>query len=584
MRTNNLLATGGMKQQGGTVDPVSGNAVPVGSLQNEVRDDVPAQLSPGEFVFPADVTRYIGLDKLMQIREAAKEGLQKMDSMGQMGNSEEVAGGSGNEDQFSSHIDDIISTVDGKENVKKFAGGGGVNTSDYSGAPLSGFKMELYEDPKTKITRYIPSLDGKPLLPIPSGYIKKVGVAPVETTTTTPTSANIVDDMSKRGGGGGSNKVGDGTDTTGGAGGKETPEGFGGLQGGTGGTFAKLVGLLPGPLGLLGSAAAKFFTQEQNKRIAAANAKAIDASALSSMGFSAESIKAAQEATAKATLEGKSAKEIAVAAANAASLGVATGAPKDSLDALIGITNGFNTMTNEQAKINLQETNVNASLAAAGLEGQVPAGMWAMVVRDIQMGYPAEAAVQRAIEASDAAAAKEAKDAQDAKETQDAKDAAAANMAALAKEAKDAQDAQDAKDAAAANMAAVAKEAKDAQDAKDAKDAAAAKEAQDAKDAQDAKEAKDATDAAAASIAMAKETQDAKEAQDSKDAAAANMAAFAKEAVQDTADATIRADAQTVSRWSSDVNGGGRGSDTSGGRYSGDNSGDNKGWGSRDAG
>ena len=120
MLTNNLLATGGMKQQGGTVDPVSGNTVPVGALKNEVRDDVDAKLSDGEFVFPADVTRYIGLDKLMQIRDAAKQGLQKMDSMGQMGNAEEVAGENDNEDQFSSHIDDIIATVDGKENVKKW--------------------------------------------------------------------------------------------------------------------------------------------------------------------------------------------------------------------------------------------------------------------------------------------------------------------------------------------------------------------------------------------------------------------------------------------------------------------------------
>ena len=57
MLTNNLLATGGMKQQGGTVDPVSGNTVPVGALKNEVRDDVPAQLSDGEFVFAHAVER-----------------------------------------------------------------------------------------------------------------------------------------------------------------------------------------------------------------------------------------------------------------------------------------------------------------------------------------------------------------------------------------------------------------------------------------------------------------------------------------------------------------------------------------------
>jgi len=81
---------GGLMQEGGTVDPESGNEVPVGSMQEEVRDDIPAQLSEGEFVFPADVVRYIGLEKLMQMRQEAKRGLEMMDKMGQMGNSDEA--------------------------------------------------------------------------------------------------------------------------------------------------------------------------------------------------------------------------------------------------------------------------------------------------------------------------------------------------------------------------------------------------------------------------------------------------------------------------------------------------------------
>ncbi len=85
-----LFEDGGLKDEGNTIDPVSGNDVPPGSTQEEVRDDIPAQLSEGEFVFPADVVRYIGLEKLMQMRQQAKMGLQTMDDMGQMGNSEEA--------------------------------------------------------------------------------------------------------------------------------------------------------------------------------------------------------------------------------------------------------------------------------------------------------------------------------------------------------------------------------------------------------------------------------------------------------------------------------------------------------------
>ena len=81
---------GGLMDEGGTVDPVSGNEVPPGSTQEEVRDDIPAQLSEGEFVFPADVVRYFGLEKLMEMRQEAKMGLKRMEEMGQMGNSEEA--------------------------------------------------------------------------------------------------------------------------------------------------------------------------------------------------------------------------------------------------------------------------------------------------------------------------------------------------------------------------------------------------------------------------------------------------------------------------------------------------------------
>jgi len=86
-----MFEDGGLMDEGGTVDPVSGNDVPPGSTQEEVRDDIPAQLSEGEFVFPADVVRYIGLGNLMRMRQEAKLGLRLMDEMGQMGNSDEAS-------------------------------------------------------------------------------------------------------------------------------------------------------------------------------------------------------------------------------------------------------------------------------------------------------------------------------------------------------------------------------------------------------------------------------------------------------------------------------------------------------------
>jgi len=85
-----FMDEGGLKDEGGEVDPESGNDVPSGSLKKEVRDDMPTMLSEGEFVFPADVVRYIGLEKLMIMRQEAKQGLKTMEAMGQMGNAEDA--------------------------------------------------------------------------------------------------------------------------------------------------------------------------------------------------------------------------------------------------------------------------------------------------------------------------------------------------------------------------------------------------------------------------------------------------------------------------------------------------------------
>lgn len=67
------------------VDPVSGNEVPTGSLPEEVRDDIPAQLSEGEYVVPADVVRYYGVKFFEDLRTDAKEGWSEMEENGRIG-------------------------------------------------------------------------------------------------------------------------------------------------------------------------------------------------------------------------------------------------------------------------------------------------------------------------------------------------------------------------------------------------------------------------------------------------------------------------------------------------------------------
>jgi hypothetical protein len=164
-----MFDDGGLMEEGGTVDPVSGNDVPAGSTQEEVRDDIPAQLSEGEFVFPADVVRYIGLEKLMQMRQQAKMGLQMMDDMGQMGNSDEAV--------MSDDIPFELSDLDMDDDTVEMNAGGlaGLNTG------ISG-----YVPSQVPATSFIPPSEAPvttmPIAPTPTPA--PVPIAPTYTPAT----------------------------------------------------------------------------------------------------------------------------------------------------------------------------------------------------------------------------------------------------------------------------------------------------------------------------------------------------------------------------------------------------------------
>ncbi len=82
---NRLMQEGGIADDGMRRDPVSGNEVPPGSMAEEVRDDIPAQLSSGEYVVPADVLRYYGVAFFEKLRAKAKQGLSEMEAGGRIG-------------------------------------------------------------------------------------------------------------------------------------------------------------------------------------------------------------------------------------------------------------------------------------------------------------------------------------------------------------------------------------------------------------------------------------------------------------------------------------------------------------------
>ena len=173
-QTDSMLADGGMMEEGGAVDPVSGNDVPTGSLKEEVRDDIDAKLSPGEFVIPADVVRYIGLEKLMKIRDAAKEGLKRMEEVGQMGNAEEAPKANEafeeDDDEFNSSIDEIMSEVNNEEETVKMAAGGFMSNTYQEGMKFNPVVDVRYFKHADGRVIYITYINDRPMTAIPEGF------------------------------------------------------------------------------------------------------------------------------------------------------------------------------------------------------------------------------------------------------------------------------------------------------------------------------------------------------------------------------------------------------------------------------
>jgi hypothetical protein len=186
MLNNNLYAEGGMNQQGGTTDPVSGNDVPAGALQKEVRDDIPAKLSEGEFVIPADVVRYIGLDRLMQLRDKAKEGLARMEEIGQMGNAEQASSPEEpHGDEFAAEIDSIMGELDSEGEKNNLAIGGMPATN-------TGFQVKQFKKPDGS-SMFVTFINGAPATQIPEGAqeITAANQAQKDQAALTPTEKSV---------------------------------------------------------------------------------------------------------------------------------------------------------------------------------------------------------------------------------------------------------------------------------------------------------------------------------------------------------------------------------------------------------
>lgn len=109
-RQMKMFEEGGLSDDGMDRDPVTGNEIPPGSTAKNVRDDIPAQLSEGEYIVPADVVKYFGVKFFEDLRTRAKQGLREMDEDGRIGGEPMMPAGMGGEglpDDMAGSIEDI---------------------------------------------------------------------------------------------------------------------------------------------------------------------------------------------------------------------------------------------------------------------------------------------------------------------------------------------------------------------------------------------------------------------------------------------------------------------------------------------
>jgi len=176
-------------------DPVSGNTAPVGAMPAEVRDDIPIMASPNEFMIDAATRRYYGTEFFEGLQDAAKQGFQRIkkgeesffrdDELEVEEEAKKVTSGeSPQQMQEGGKIKGLSeggppNEVPGSGTEIPPAVGGGYGGYGGTGPMFTGFEFRIYIDPVTGREIQIIFFNGRPLSPIPEGFVLK-GETPLE--------------------------------------------------------------------------------------------------------------------------------------------------------------------------------------------------------------------------------------------------------------------------------------------------------------------------------------------------------------------------------------------------------------------
>ena len=145
-RVRKLMPKTNNYADGGMIDPVSGNEVPPGAFPEEVRDDIPINVSEGEFIFPANAVRFFGIGKLEGMIQTANKKLDEMSTGGRMGGEAP------------------------QELGNNFAEGGAVDGENRAFTERT--QLKQFHNPNTGRSLLVTFIDNKPIFTIPQGFIE----------------------------------------------------------------------------------------------------------------------------------------------------------------------------------------------------------------------------------------------------------------------------------------------------------------------------------------------------------------------------------------------------------------------------
>ena len=187
------------------IDPVSGNEIPIGASASEVRDDIDVQMSENEYVIPADVVRFYGVDRFEKMIQKAKEGWKEMEANGRIGGDpvpEEDSEALSPEDQ--AMLEEALGMAKGGlVKPKGYAEGGwqnpappdfiqGANPVGSPSTGNTGVETKTYYGPDGS-TRLIMLVNGQPINAIPEGFTEEMPTEASEEDDYGPDNAELRD-------------------------------------------------------------------------------------------------------------------------------------------------------------------------------------------------------------------------------------------------------------------------------------------------------------------------------------------------------------------------------------------------------